>query len=217
MLLEQERRDVALTAHRLAGTGAVLGRGGAVSVRCGDLFAVTPADLPLGRIEPADCPVLSVEGGGVVEGRRGPAADTVLHTAVYRHGEAGAVVQSYGEHAAAVSAVLAELPPVHRAAARLGGAVPVAPYSVYGGGDLADQAVKALKGRQAALLACNGAVAVGGCATEAFDNVSLLEWLCGVYVEARRLGEPRVLSEDELAEVRERDRSGWAGPDPFLF
>ncbi|WP_017595237.1 class II aldolase/adducin family protein [Nocardiopsis potens] len=216
MLLEQERRDVALTAHRLAGTGAVLGRGGAVSVRSGDLFAVTPADLPLDRIEPADCPVLSVEGG-VVEGRRGPAADTVLHTAVYRHTGAGAVVQSYGERAAAVSAVLAELPPVHRAAARLGGAVPVAPYSVYGGGDLADQAVKALKGRQAALLACNGAVAVGSGAAEAFDNVSLLEWLCGVYIEARRLGEPRVLSEDELAEVRGRDRDGWAGPDPFLL
>ncbi|MFW5420756.1 class II aldolase/adducin family protein [Nocardiopsis sp. CNT-189] len=216
MLLEQERRDVALTAHRLAGTGAALGRGGAVSVRSGDLFAVTPAGLPLDRIEPADCPVLSVEGG-VVEGRRGPAADTVLHTAVYRHTGAGAVVQSYGERSAAVSAVLAELPPVHRAAARLGGAVPVAPYSVYGGGDLADQAVKALKGRQAALLACNGAVAVGAGAAEAFENVSLLEWLCGVYAEARRLGEPRVLTEDELAEVRERDRDGWAGPDPFLF
>ncbi|GAB3478296.1 class II aldolase/adducin family protein [Nocardiopsis coralliicola] len=216
MLLEQQRRDAALTARRLAAAGPSLGRGGAVSVRSGDLFAVTPADVPLDRVEPGDCPVLSVEGG-IVEGRCGPAADTTLHTAVYRHTGAGAVVQSYGDRAASVSAVLPELPPVHRAAARLGGAVPVAPYAPYGSGDLADQAVKALKGRRAALLAGNGGVGLGAGAEEAFAAMELLEWLCGVYVEARRLGEPRVLTEDELAEVRLRDRDGWAGPDPFLL
>jgi L-fuculose-phosphate aldolase len=217
MLLEHERRDVCLTARRLADSGLVPGdgatlSGGTVSVRSGDLFAVTPVGVPLDRVEPADCPVLSVHGG-VLEGRREPAAETTLHAAVYRAIPAGAAVQAHSADAAAVSAALAELPPVHHTAARLGGAVPVTPYATYGTGDLADQAVKALKGRRAALLANHGGIAVGDDAAQAFEHARLLEWLCGVYVRAAALGTPRVLSEDELAEVRARDAYGWAGPD----
>lgn len=215
MLLEQERRDVSRTARRLAAEGLATGGAGTVSVRSGDLIAVTPAGVSLDRVEPADCPVLSLEGG-VLDGRRAPAADTTLHIAVHRCARPGALVQAPGEHASALSAVLAELPPVHQAAARLGGAVPVAGYAAYGSADLADQAVKAFKGRSAALLACLGGAATGADADRAYENMHLLEWLCGVYARARALGAPRVLSEEELAEVRRRDAEGWAGPDPFL-
>ncbi|GAA4903645.1 class II aldolase/adducin family protein [Streptomonospora salina] len=212
MLLEQQRRDVCLTARRLVDCGLARDEGGSVSVRSGSLLAVTPAGVPLDKVEPADCPVLSVEAG-VLEGRREPAAETTLHTAAYRNGDAGAVVQAYGDSAAVVAAALAELPPVHHSAARLGGAVPVTDYATYGTGQLADHLVKALKGKRAALLANHGGLAVGAGAEEAFEHARLLEWLCGVYLRARSLGEPRVLSEDELAEVRERNAYAWAGPD----
>ncbi|QBI52046.1 class II aldolase/adducin family protein [Streptomonospora litoralis] len=212
MLLEQERRDVCLTARRLAECGLARCEGGSVSVRSGSWIAVTPAGVPLEKIEPADCPVLSVEAG-VLEGRREPAAETTLHTAAYRTSDAGAVVQAHGEHAAVVSAALAELPPIHHSAARLGGAIPVTDYATYGTGRLSDHLVKALKGKRAALLANHGGLAVGAGLEEALEHARLLEWLCGVYIRARSLGEPRVLSEDELAAVRDRDTYAWAGPD----
>ncbi|MUL40440.1 class II aldolase/adducin family protein [Streptomonospora sp. PA3] len=212
MLLEQQRRDVCLTARRLADSGLARHDGGSVSVRSGSLIAVTPAGVPLEKVEPADCPVLSIEAG-VLEGRREPAAETTLHTAAYRSTDAGAVVQAYGDHAAVVSAALAELPPIHHSAARLGGAVPVADYATYGTGQLADHLVKALKGKRAALLANHGGLAVGAGPDDAFEHARLLEWLCGVYVRARSLGQPRVLSEDELTEVRARGAYAWAGPD----
>lgn len=214
MLLEQERRHVCLTARRLVETGLVVGEGGTVSVRSGDLVAITPAGVAPHRIEPGECPVLSIEGG-VLEGRREPAAETTLHMAVYRGTDAGAVVQAHSRAAAAVSTVLAELPPIHHRAVRLGGAVPVAPYATYGTAGLADQAAKALKGRRAALLANHGGVTIGRDPSEAFEHARLLEWLCGVYLDAARLGTPRVLSEDELAAVRHRDTYAWGGPDFF--
>ncbi|GAA4959440.1 class II aldolase/adducin family protein [Streptomonospora halophila] len=214
MLLEQQRRDVCLTARRLAECGLARHEGGSVSVRSGSLVTVTPAGIPLEKVEPADCPVLSIDAG-VLEGRREPAAETTLHTAAYRSSDAGAVVQAYGDHAAVVAAALAELPPVHHSAARLGGAIPVTEYATYGTGELADHLVKALKSKRAALLANHGGLAVGAGPVEAFEHARLLEWLCGVYIRARSLGEPRVLTEDELAEVRARDSYAWAGPDIF--
>ncbi|RCV50782.1 class II aldolase/adducin family protein [Marinitenerispora sediminis] len=212
MLLEQERRDVCLTARRLVDAGIAGGGAGTVSTRAGDLVVLTPAGVALDRLDPGDCPVLALDGR-LLEGRREPAAETTLHMGIYRTTDAGAVVHAHGENTAAVSAVLAELPPVHHRAAALGGAVPVAPYATYGTAELSDQVCKALKAKRAALLANHGGVAIGRDLGEALEHARLLEWLCGVYVRARAIGEPRVLSEDELAEVRRRDGYGWGGPD----
>ncbi|GAA3731193.1 class II aldolase/adducin family protein [Salinactinospora qingdaonensis] len=212
MLLEQERRDLCLAARQMAGTGLATGESATISARTGELIVVTPAGVALDHLEPIDCPVLSTDGR-ILEGRRQPAAETTLHTGVYRATDAVAAVQAHSPDAVAVSATLAELPPVHHAAARLGGAVPVTDYATYGTAELSDQASKALKGKRAALLCNHGALALGHSLAQAVEHAHLLEWLCGVYIRARSLGEPRVLSEDELAKVRQRDTYAWAGPD----
>lgn len=221
MQLEQERRDVCLTARAIAQhPGTAPGEAGTVSVRSGDLVVVTPHGVPLDQLQPIDCPVMSLDDR-MLEGRRDPAAEATLHMAVHRHAaeqgrEALAVVNAFTADTVAVSSVFPELPPIHHRAAGLGGAVSVTPYMPYGTGDIADQAVKALKGRDAALLANHGGVALGRGLEQALANLRLLDWLCSAYLRARQLGEPRVLSEDELAEARQRDTYGWAGPDPFL-
>ncbi|WP_017572970.1 class II aldolase/adducin family protein [Nocardiopsis halotolerans] len=220
MLLEQERRDVCLTARSLAsGAGAAPGESGTVSVRSGDLVVVTPHGVPLDRIQPGDCPVMSLDDR-VLEGRRDPAAEATLHMAVHRltaehDRDVTAVVNAFTADTVAVSSVLAELPPIHHRAAGLGGAITVTPYTTYGTGEISDHAVKALKGRDAALLADHGGLALGRDLGHALENLRLLDWLSAAYLRARQLGEPRVLSEDELARVRERDSYGWAGPDIF--
>lgn len=218
MLLEQERRDVCLTARALAaGTGIAPGESGTVSVRSGDLVVVTPHGVPLDQLQAADCPVMSLDDR-VLEGRRDPAAEATLHLAVHRRaadhgGEVTAVVNAFTTDTVAVSSVLAELPPIHHRAAALGGAITVTPYTLYGSGEIADHAVKALKGRDAALLAGHGGLALGRGLEHALENLRLLDWLSTAYLRARQIGEPRSLSEDELAQVRHRDTYGWAGPD----
>ncbi|MFE9282015.1 class II aldolase/adducin family protein [Nocardiopsis alba] len=221
MLLEQERRDVCLTARSIARhPGTAPGEAGTISVRSGDLVVVTPHGIPLEQLGPGDCPVMSLDDR-VLEGRRDPAAEATLHLAVHRdaaeHGrDVGAVVNAFTADTVAVSTVLVELPPIHHRAAGLGGAVAVTPYAPYGTGNISDQAVKALKGRDAALLAGHGGLALGRNLEHALENLRLLDWLSGTYLRARQVGEPRVLSEEELAEIRHRDTYGWAGPDPFL-
>lgn len=96
------------------------------------------------------------------------------------------------------------IPPVHYLIAELGGPVRVAPYFPFGTQELAASVRDALTGRSAALLANHGAVAVGASVEQAYERSLLLEWLFALFFRARAVGEPRLLSESEVAEVAER-------------
>ncbi|MFC4051769.1 class II aldolase/adducin family protein [Actinomadura syzygii] len=212
MLLAQERDEIVATGRRLAETGLVAGTSGNVSVRVGDLVAVTPGGMMLDRMEPADCPVVSMSGRRV-EGERAPSSETPMHLALYEATPAAAVVHTHSTYGAVVATTMTELPPIHYNTLLLGGVVKVAEYATYGTPELAENVRAAMAGgRRAALMANHGGVAIGRDLEEAFENARLLEWLCGVYVRAKAIGEPRVLTDEELAKVVER---GLTPPEPW--
>ncbi|TDD88951.1 class II aldolase/adducin family protein [Actinomadura rubrisoli] len=204
MLLEDERAALCGTGRRLAAAGLVTGTSGNVSVRAGDLVAVTPGGMMLDRMGPADCPVVNM-AGRIVDGERAPSSETPMHLALYGAAPAGAIVHTHSTYATVVATTMAELPPIHYNTLLLGGVVKVAEYATYGTPELAENVRRAMEGgKRAALMANHGGVAIGGDLDEAFENARLLEWLCGVYVRARTIGEPRILTDEELAKVVER-------------
>ncbi|TDD36394.1 class II aldolase/adducin family protein [Actinomadura sp. KC06] len=204
MLLSDERDELAAIGRRLAETGLVIGSSGNASVRSGDLVAVTPGGMMLDRTEPADCPVVTLSGR-VAEGERAPSSETPMHLALYEATPAAAIVHTHSTYAVVVATTMSELPPIHYNTLLLGGVVQVAQYATYGTPELADNVRAAMTGgKRAALMANHGGVAIGRDLDEAFENARLLEWLCGVYVRARTIGEPRVLTDEELAKVVER-------------
>ncbi|WP_433472894.1 class II aldolase/adducin family protein [Spirillospora sp. CA-142024] len=210
MLLEKERDDLCAIGRRLADTGLVTGASGNISVRSGDLVAVTPAGMMLDRMEPADCPVVNLSSQ-LVEGERAPSSETPMHLALYEATPATAIVHTHSTYGAVVATTMSELPPIHYNTLLLGGVVKVAEYATYGTPELAENVRTAMAGgKRAALLANHGGVTIGRDLDEAFENARLLEWLCGVYVRARMIGEPRVLTDEELAKVVER---GLAPPE----
>jgi L-fuculose-phosphate aldolase len=146
--------------------------------------------------------------GEVVEGDRPPSSETPMHLAVYHGGTARAVVHTHSSYAVVVSATMSELPPIHYNALLLGGVVRVAPYATYGTPELAAHVSAALEGRQAALMQNHGAVAIGPGLDQALAGARLLEWLCQVYVQAKMVGEPRVLTEEERSAVIGRALGG---------
>lgn len=204
MLLKDERHELCAVGRRLAETGLVTGASGNISVRRGDLVAVTPAGMMLDRMEPADCPVVNLSSQ-LVEGERAPSSETPMHLALYDATPAAAIVHTHSTYAAVVATTMSELPPIHYNTLLLGGVVKVAEYATYGTPELAENVRRAMEGgKRAALMANHGGVAIGRDLDEAFENARLLEWLCGVYVRAKMIGEPRVLTDAELAKVVER-------------
>jgi len=79
--------------------------------------------------------------------------------------------------------------------------VRVAPYATFGTPELADGVLAALHGRQAALMANHGSVAVGATLAKAVENALLLEWLAALHHRATALGTPRLLTEQQQLDV----------------
>jgi L-fuculose-phosphate aldolase len=198
------REHVAAAARRLAHEGLLVGTAGNVSARDGDRVGVTASGVVLAGCRPEDVTVVSLSGE-VVAGELRPTSELSLHLGVYADQGAdtgaAAVVHTHAPFSTALACVLDELPVLHYQQLLLGGAVRVAPYATFGTPELAASVRAALDGRQAALMANHGSVAVGSSLEAAVDNALLLEWLAALHHRTSALGAPRALTAQQQEDV----------------
>jgi L-fuculose-phosphate aldolase len=207
--LRAAREQLVTYSARLLDDGLAVGSAGNLSMRCGDMIAITPSGIGSGEMRPADVALITLDGAEV-DAPEVPSSETPMHLAVYAATSAAAVVHTHSPEAIALSACRDELPAIHYSITSLGGAVRVAPYVRFGSDGLAAAASDALAGRRAAILRNHGAISYGRSLRQAYENALLLEWLAHVYRLAQSYGEPRILSEAELAEVAaEARRRGY--------
>jgi L-fuculose-phosphate aldolase len=201
VLLTDAREAIVTTCKELSRAGLVVGTAGNVSVRRGDLIAVTPSGVRYAELTRELVGVHRLDGTAV-EAPLAPTSELPLHLAIYTaRPEAGAVVHTHSPAATAVSTLVDEVPAVHYYVAMFGGPVLVAPYAAYGTDELARNTVRALRDRTACLMGNHGAVTVGQDLATAHDKSVYLEWLCDVYLRASAAGTPRLLSPAQITAV----------------
>ena len=214
MLLEREREEIARACKNLSAAGLVVGTAGNVSIRAGDLVAVTPSGLDYAELSAADVGVHRLDGTPV-EAPLAPTTELPLHLAVYRAypptgtastgsagtGSTAAIVHTHSVAATATSTLADELPAIHYYVAMFGGPVRVARYATYGTDELARNVVEALRGRTACLMGSHGAVTTGPDLKTAYDRSVYLEWVSDVYLRAAAAGKPRLLPPGEIEAV----------------
>jgi L-fuculose-phosphate aldolase len=199
MLLAGAREEIVSVCQELSRAGLVTGTAGNVSVRDGNLMAVTPSGVRYAGLTPELVGVHRLDGTAV-EAPLPPTSEMPLHLAIYHaRPDAGAVVHTHSPAATALSALLDEVPAVHYYVAMFGGPVSVARYATYGTDELAENAVFALRDRTACLMANHGALTIAPDLATAHDKSVYLEWLCDVYLRASSAGTPRLLSPAQLA------------------
>jgi L-fuculose-phosphate aldolase len=163
----------------------------------------TADDVPRTGPAPAEASMTRTADG---DPGTGPApaeasSELPLHLAVYGATRATAIVHTHSPEVVALSTVRDDLPAIHYAITGLGGPVRVAAYERFGSHHLAQAAVAALAGRRAVILRNHGAVSYGTSLAQAYERALLLEWLARVYRMACSLGDPHLLSAEELDEV----------------
>jgi len=198
------------TCREMNRLGLNRGTSGNASVRAPRGLLITPSGLPYERVAPDDL-VLLDPGGRVLEGRREPSSEWRLHARVLAaRPDAGAAVHTHPPYATSLACLRRPIPPFHYMVAVGGGTdIPVAPYATFGTEELADHVASALEDRYACLMANHGLLTLGLDPADALARAVEVEALARGYLQALSVGEPELLSDEEMEGVLERFRGYW--------
>jgi L-fuculose-phosphate aldolase len=205
---ETELREAAVAAvRRLDALGMNRGSTGNLSHRLGDGMLITPTGMGADDLQPQDLVWLGWDGS--LRGSWQPSSEWHFHQAIYRaRPDLHAVLHTHSTHAAALACLRRELPAFHYMVAIAGGDnVPCVPYALFGTEALSQAVAGAFANRDACLMANHGLVAGGASLAKAMKVLQEIESLCEVYLKALAVGEPAVLSREQMAEVIEKFKS----------
>ena len=135
-----------------------------------------------------------------------PSSEWRFHRDIYLNKkEAQAIVHAHSPHATAVSSHGKTIPPFHYMIALAGGEdIKCADYATFGTEELSKNVIKALENRSACLMSNHGQVAFGKNLEDAFELAQEVENICHQYTIALKLGEPKILSLEEMKKVLEK-------------
>ena len=192
------RERVAWALRYMEEKGLNYGYSGNVSAKAGPgAYLITPSGVRKAEVKPED--LLLVDGEGrVVEGAGKPSVELPLHLAIYRaRPDVNVVVHAHPIYATVLSVLRLDLEPVvEELALYVGGGVRVADYASSGTEKLAENVLKALGDRNAAILANHGVLACGGDVDEALNVLECVERAAQIYLLARLAGKPTKLPKE---------------------
>jgi L-fuculose-phosphate aldolase len=199
------REELVATARRMSDLGLTPGMSGNVSVRGSTALFVTPSGMPYGELIADDAVELKLDGT-VKPGQRAPSSEWQLHRDILgARQDVQAIVHTHSLFCTTLSTLRREIPAIHYMVVLAGSdAIPCAEYATFGSAKLALNAVSALRGGNACLLANHGMVALGSSLAGALRLAAEVETLAAQYWHAAQLGTPHVLDREELVAVRER-------------
>jgi L-fuculose-phosphate aldolase len=184
---------------RLLKEGLVARTWGNLSIRVDDThMLITPSGRPYEELTQEDIVLVNYHTSAF-EGPVKPSSEKELHCEIYRtRKEVHAVIHTHQMNASTVAAAHREVPPILDDMTQIiGPTVRVAEYALPSTKKITKKTVKALKGRNAALMANHGAVCVGRDLEEAFVVCQVLEKACKAFIEAEFLGGAKSINKFE--------------------
>jgi L-fuculose-phosphate aldolase len=207
MILQKERNAIVAFGKKLLTSGLTAGTGGNLSVvnRKKNLIAVTPSGVDYLEMSPEDVVLVGMEGGLIETSKYKPSSELLFHLALYRRRQdIQAVVHTHSVYATTLASLGWEIPPFHYLVAYSGKKVPLASYATFGSEQLARNVAEAIGDNNAVLMESHGVVTVGATLAKAFEAAEIIEYVARVYYLAKNLGEPAILSDEEMKKVIEK-------------
>ena len=164
-----------------------------------DGFYITPSGMKYSSLKTEDIVFVSLKGI-FDEKKNKPSPEWRSHQDIYvNKKEAKAIVNVHSTCAAAVSSHQKNIPAFHYMVAVAGGEdLKCTKYATFGTKELSRNIIKALKNRTACLIANHGQVAFGENLHKAFELAQEVENICNQYINALRIGIPKILSKKEM-------------------
>ena len=194
------RRRIIAACLRMNAEGINQGTSGNVSARWRDGLLITPSGLAYEETKPADIVFLPLDPGHKSKGRRKPSSEWRFHRDILAaRPEVGAVVHTHSTYATAYAIARKAIPAHHYMIAAAGGpTIRCARYATVASQKLSDNALEALAGRNACLLANHGVIALGATLDKALWLAAEVEVLARQSILARLVGTPKTLTDAEI-------------------
>jgi L-fuculose-phosphate aldolase len=210
------RNEMVATCRRMNETGINQGTAGNLSVRNPKGFLITPTSLPYDRMQPPD--LVQMHFDGSYDGALRPSSEWRFHRDILqKRTDIDCVLHCHSVYATTLAVHHKTIPSFHYMTGLAGGTtIRCARYATFGTQALSDAAIEALEDRLACLLGQHGQISLGKTASAALALAVEVETLSRLYVQALTLGEPPILSDEEMARVIQQMKNMSYGKAPDL-
>jgi L-fuculose-phosphate aldolase len=207
-----KRQSIIDACRQMNQLGINQGTSGNISLRHEDGMLITPTSTPYDAMKPGQIVFMKLDG--TIKAKQRPSSEWRFHRDILKaRPEVNAVVHAHPPYSTMLAIMGLEIPPIHYMIACAGGdTIRCAPYATFGTEELSQHAVAALQGRSACLLAHHGMIAVGPSLSKAMWLAVEVETLARQYHGCLQIGNPPLLSNDEIETVRSRI-AGYGPPD----
>ena len=197
------RSAVIKYSKKLNSTNLSALRSGNISVRAKekkiDGFYITPSGTKYSLLKPKNIVFVSLKGK--FDQKKGiPSSEWRFHQDIYVNKKnAKAIVHAHSTCATAVSTHQKSIPAFHYMIGVAGGEdIKCTKYATFGTRKLSINILSALKNRSACLIGNHGQIAFGESLDKAFELAQEVENICNQYINALRIGIPKILSKKEM-------------------
>lgn len=196
-----QRVELVNAGIKLLEQGLVSRTWGNISVKVNNSeMLVTPSGKFYEDLSPADMVLINFKTNEYCSDVK-PSSEFKMHSGIYNdRKEINAIIHTHQMNASTCAAARREVPPILDDLAQIiGPGVRVAEYALPSTKKIVTATVKALKGRNAALMANHGAVCIGRDLDEVFVVCQILEKGCKAFIEAEFLGGAKSISKFEAS------------------
>jgi len=193
------RKQMIETANAFNTSGLSVGTSGNLSVRTPQGYLITPTGIPYHQLKEVDIVEMDIRGN-IIQGDLKPSSEWYFHQGIYQaREEINAIVHVHSDYATGIACTRQDIPAFHYMVAKAGGdSIRCAEYATFGSEALSENAVKALQGRNACLLANHGMIVLGEDLNSAYKLAEEVENIAKHYWISKQSGEPVLLDEKEM-------------------
>lgn len=212
-LIKREYKQKIVDAGNLmVSLGLTVGTWGNISLRDTEtgLIYIKPSGMPYAEITADDVVVMNSEMQ-IVEGHRKPSIEFHFHISIMNaRKDVNAVIHTHPIYSSAFSATRQDIPGISEDFVQIvGDKVINCKYSLPGTPELGRNVVEALADRNAVMIPNHGTVCVGSDINAALKICHVVEKSAHVYILAKILGEPQVISDEDMDAMQDFARNHY--------
>jgi L-fuculose-phosphate aldolase len=195
-------KNLKLYASKVVQSGLVVGAGGNLSMRDGNIMFISPSGFDLQEIEDHQWVRVNIETGEVLDDLK-PSSEILMHLECFRRRpDITAVLHAHPSYSVAVSSTGHNIPNLFPDFPAMVKSVAYLDYLIPTTEVLANAVAGVIENNDVIVMRNHGVITVGKTMKEAYFFMQITEESAKVYSIASTVGIPRVLTEEECQDLK---------------